>query len=116
MNKRGEVEHPFFFPMEVILGLLVAGILIVSVTNLDSISNVNKIYAQQDLKLLTETIQASPSNIKYDYKLKNMYEVNIQNKEIIITRTNSFLEGYSYYNLTLTKNKDDEQILVEKNA
>jgi len=113
MNKRGE-EHQLFFAMEAILGILVAGILISAATNSDSISSLNKIYAEEDLKLLTETIQAAPGEIEYQYKLKDIYQVNIKGKEIQVTQTTNFLESYSYYNLTLTK--EGNQVMVDKNA
>ncbi|HIJ05215.1 hypothetical protein J4424_05135 [Candidatus Woesearchaeota archaeon] len=114
MNKKGVGEHPFFLAMEAMLGILVAGILISAATNSDSISNVNKIYAGEDLKLLTETIQAAPGEIEYQYRLKDIYQVNIKGKEIQVVQTTNFLESYSYYNLMLTK--EGNQVRMEKNA
>ncbi|MDP3728861.1 MAG: hypothetical protein Q8R18_05430 [bacterium] len=115
MDKKGE-EHQFFFAMEAILGILVAGILILTAANFDSISNINKIYAQEDLKLLIETIQASPGAIEYNYKLKEMYEVQIQEEDIKVTTNNNLFNGYSYYNLTLRKEQGENTIQVKKNA
>lgn len=111
MNKKGE-EHQFFFAMEAILGILVAGILISTAANFDSLSNINKIYAEEDLKLLVETMQASPGDLKYNYKIKEIYTVSIEDNEIKITAKNNLLEGYSYYNLSLAK--EENTIKVEK--
>ncbi len=113
MNKKGE-EHQFFFAMEAVIGILVAGILITTATNFDSLSNLNKIYAKEDIKLLVETIQASPGNIEYNYKLKSIYDIKVEEKEITITQSSNFLDGYTYYNLTLTK--ADNQIQVSKSG
>ncbi len=115
MNKKGQ-EHQFFFTFEAILGILVAGILISVSANFDSLSNVNKIYAQEDLKVLVETLQAAPGNIQYDYALKTLYEVNVEEEKITATKTDGLLDGYTYYNLTLTKEQDSQQIKVEKHV
>ena len=115
MNKKG-MEHQFFFGMEVIIGILVAGILISTAANVDSLSNVNKIYAKEDMKLLVETIQSSPGSIEYNYKIKSMYNVDITKEDITITQTEIFFDGYSYYNLILNKEQDSKQIMVKKNA
>lgn len=119
MNKRGE-GHQLFFAMEVVLGLLVAGILIGTATNFDALSNINKLYAKEDLKLLVETIQVGQGSIEYDYKIKSLYTVNINldptQEDVQVTSTGTFLEGYNYYNLTLKKEQGTKQIGVEKNA
>lgn len=112
MNKRGE-EHQFFFAMEAVIGILVAGILVTTAANFDSLSNLNKIYAKEDIKLLVETLQASPGDIEYNYKLKEIYEVQVD-KDITITQSSNFLDGYTYYNLTLAKTEN--QIQVTKNG
>ncbi len=109
MNKKGE-EHQFFFGMEAVLGILVAGILITTAANFDSLSNLNKIYAKEDIKLLVETLQASPGDIEYNYKIKSIYGVKVEEKDISITQSSNVLDGYTYYNLTLTKTKNQIQV------
>ena len=113
MNKRG-VEHPFFFAMEIVLGMLVAGILISIAVNFDSVSNINKAYAEEDLALLVESIQASPGSIEYNYKIKSSYKIDIQKENILVNRNEEFLAGYQYENLTLEKEQGKEQIRVGK--
>ena len=115
MNKRG-VEHQFFFAMEMILGIITVGIMISMATNFDALSNINKIYGEQDLKLLVETMQAAPGALHYDYKLKSLYDVNIQEDDITLTTNEELLAGYTYYNLSLEKEQNTEQIVVEKHG
>ena len=57
--------------------VLVAGILISAAANFDSLSNINKIYAEEDLKLLVETLQAGPGSIEYTYVVKTLYNIYI---------------------------------------
>ena len=59
MNKKGE-EHQFFFAMEAVIGILVAGILITTAANFDSLSNLNKIYAKEDINLILYTLESAP--------------------------------------------------------
>lgn len=115
MNKKGQ-EHQFFLAFETILGILVAGILISVAANFDSLSNLNKIYAQEDLKLLLETVDAAPGTIHYDYQIKSMYNVNIQKGVVMVTETNGLLDGYKYYNLTLEKSQGSKEVTVSKHA
>ena len=115
MNKKGQ-EHQIFFAFEVILGLVVAGILISISANFDSLSNINKVYAQEDLKLLAEAIEAAPGTIHYDYNLKSLYIVDIEKNDIKVTSTDGLIDGYTYYNLTLIKEQGSSQITVEKHA
>jgi len=116
MNKRGIIEHQVFFAMEAVLGILVAGILISNAANFDSLSNINKIYAQEDLKLLSETLLASPGSVEYAYPIKSLYDVDIADKQITVSKTDSLLAGYSYYNLTFSKEQGSQELQVEKNA
>jgi len=115
MDKKGE-EHQMFFAFEAILGIIVAGILISVSANVDSFSNVNKIYTQEDLKLLVETIQAAPGTMHYDYPLKSLYSVTIEEDKITMTKTDGLLDGYTYYNLSLAKEQNSEKIKVGKYA
>lgn len=113
MDKKGE-EHQFFFGMEAVLGILVAGILVTTAANFDSLSNLNKIYAKEDIRLLVETLQSSQGDIEYNYKLKSVYDVQVEKEDITITQSSNILDGYTYYNLTLTKTGDS--IEVRKNG
>ena len=115
MNKKGQ-EHQIFFAFEMILGILVAGILISLSANFDSLSNINQVYAQEDLKLLAEAIEAAPGSIHYDYNMKSLYNVDIQKEDIKITKTDGIIDGYTYYNLTLEKQQGSDQVTVEKHA
>ena len=115
MDKKGQ-EHHMFFAFEMILGILVAGILISAAANFDSLSNINKIYAEEDLKLLVETLQAGPGSIEYTYVVKTLYNIDIEQDQITLTKTDGFLDGYTYYNLTLVKEQGSEQIRVEKHV
>ncbi len=115
MDKRGE-EHHLFYAFEAILGILVAGILISTAANFDSISNINKLYAQDDLNLLMVTLNSAQGDITYDYQMKALYDVSIEENKVKVTKNSDFLAGYSYYNLTLEKEQNTDQIKVSKHA
>lgn len=99
MNKRGE-ELQLYFTIEIILGILIAGILVNSAVNFDSISKINSIYTQQDLQLLSESLLSAPGGITYTYPIKSSYTVSFadtikvshdtnlitSNKEIIFSK------------------------------
>ena len=115
MNKKGQ-EHQIFFAFEMVLGILVAGILISLSANFDSLSNINKVYAQEDLKLLAEAIEAAPGAIHYDYNLKSLYMVDIEKNDIKVSSTDGLIDGYTYYNLSLEKQQGSDQVMVSKHA
>ena len=106
MNKRGQGEtQQLFMLMEVVIGILVAGIFIFSAANPDPYTNVNKLYAQQDISLLVDTIGSAPGVVNYDYSISSNYQVTIDEEKVSIVRVeNSLLGGSDKKNITLSKN------------
>jgi len=113
MNKRG-VEHQFFFAIETVLGVIVAGILLSAAANVDSLSSTNKLYAQQDFELLAETLLAAPGSIDYTYTIKSIYMVELQDNQIILVRDDTLFAGYSYKDILLSKAQGSKQLKMEK--
>ena len=112
MNKKGQAEaEQLFLVIEIILGILVAGIFIYNATNFDALSSVNKEYAKQDLGLLTETILASPGTVEYQYPLKASYSVNIDEGVTVTIRQDITTIFESYY-LTITKEQGSKTVTV----
>ena len=105
MNKKGDVVSlPTNLLIEVTLGIIVAVIFVFSAAAPDSLSNVNKIYAQEDLSLLSETIDGAPGYVKYDYNLKSSYKVSTEEGKVTITQSTGVLDGsFSSRNVTLEK-------------
>tara|TARA_Y100000310_G_C20622004_1_gene783874 strand:- start:179 stop:520 length:342 start_codon:yes stop_codon:yes gene_type:complete len=110
MNKRGlgEAQQLFLF-FEIIIGLAVAGIFVFTAIDFDSISNVNKIYTEEDLNILTPTLLAAPGEIEYNYPLKSSYEIT-STDPFQIEKSLTLTKGFSYYNLTLTKEEHATQL------
>ena len=116
MDKKGQAEtEQFFLFIEIILGILVAGIFIYNAANFDALSSVNKEYAKQDLALLTETILASPGTVEYNYPLKASYNVKI-NEGITITTSSDLISAFEYENLIITKEQGSKTVTVERHA
>ena len=116
MNKRGQAEaEELLLFIEIVLGILVASIFIYSATNFDSYSNINKVYAEEDLTLLIESIPSAPGAVSYDYQLKSIYAVRIYDDEVDVTKSDGTLESFTYYNLTITKEEGLRTLYLEEN-
>ena len=116
MNKKGQADaEQLFLFAEIVLGILVATIFILNAANIDSISNINKVYAEEDLTLLTETLLMAPGSIEYDYIMKNIYDVDISEEGVTITKTFGLFDGLSYYTLHFEKEQGGD-LVIEKNA
>lgn len=105
-------EHQMYFAIEVILALLVVGIMISTSLNSDSVSNINKLYAQSDLELLSETIFAAPGDINYEYQISSDYEVNVKDKVQVARGTNLIDSSFKYYNITFLKEENSQNLGV----
>jgi len=112
MNKRGagEAQQLFLF-FEIIIGIAVAGIFIFTAIDFDSVSNVNKIYTEEDLNLLTSTLLAAPGEIEYNYPLRTTYEITSADP-FQIEKSLTVFSGFGYYNFTLTKEEHATQLQV----
>ncbi len=109
--KRGSITQQSFFAFEIIIGIAVAAILIYTATHINEFSNVDIIYAENDLDLLTSTISASPGDITYHYQLSGKFKVASTspvdiNKDLISTK--------DAYNLTFIKQGNNIQIQWKK--
>jgi hypothetical protein len=117
MNKRGQADaEQLFLVMEIVLGMIVAGIFIYGAVNFDSLANINQEYAQQDISLLAESLLASPGTVEYDYNLRSIFSVSIDATEVDVTRTGEFLDAFNYYNVTFKKNQGATSLKVGKDA
>lgn len=111
MDKKGE-ELQTFFIIEVILGILVAGILLSAATNYDSISNANANYLKEDVKLLSETLLSSPGEITYNYSLRKTFSVSMGDS-IQVTNNAMFWSSKDKYNLIFNKLPNSNQLEVK---
>ena len=103
MNKRGQGEAmTLFTAFEIIIIVIFFGILAFIGTNFDYVSQASEIYAEKDLELMASTISFSPGETTYNYSLKKIYAVDVQEDKINVIRSGEeFKEFYEYYNLTL---------------
>lgn len=105
MNKRGE-DAQLFLIIELIIGIIVAGLFVSIAVNYDAFSNVNKIYIEQDLKLLSETLLSSPGEIEYNYPIQSYYDVSISSDKIQVTNKAKVIQLAGEDTLTFTKTED----------
>jgi len=105
MDKRGIAEEESIFTaFEIIAIVLVFGVFAFVTTNFDAVSRASEIYAEEDLNLLANTIEASPGKITYNYPIKDIYRIEQQENKINVIRdVGDFPDYYNYYNLTLSK-------------
>jgi hypothetical protein len=94
--KRGSIDKQTFFAFELLIGIAVAAILIYTATHINEFSNVDVIYAENDLDLLTSTILSCPGEITYNYELSGKFEVESVspfdiNKNLISKEENKIL-------------------------
>ena len=109
MNKRGQDAQLFMF-IEITIGILVAALFVSMAVNYDSFSNVHKIYIENDLKLLSETLLASPREIEYNYPIKSYYDVSISSTAIKITNNAQLLQLPDEDTLTFTKKTNNLEV------
>jgi len=102
MNKRGE-EAQLCLIMEIVIGILVAGLFISMATNYDSYSNIHKIFIEQDLKLLSESLLSAPGEIEFTYPLKSYYDVSISSTEIQVKNNAQLIQFATEDKLVFTK-------------
>jgi len=117
MNKRGQAEaEELLLFIEIVLGILVAGIFIYSATNFDAFSTVNQVYAEEDLTLLFETALAAPGSLEYDYQLKNIYAVRLYTDELDVTKSDGTIDSYTYYNISISKEEGKHSLTLTENV
>ena len=104
MNKRGQGEAmTLFTAFEILVVVIVFGILAFVSTNFDYVSQSSEKYAEKDLNFMASTLSASPGKVTYNYPLKKVYEIELQEDNINVLRENTkFKDFYEYYNVTLT--------------
>ena len=91
MNKRGEAESlELTMLFEILIGITIAAFLILAALNWNSLSNFNKLYAEEDLKLLSNTLLSVPGEISYKYSLSSNLKVEMSPTNIRIISNPSF--------------------------
>jgi len=102
-----------YLVIEVVVGVMVAAMFILIATNVDFSSNGFKLYAQQDITLMAESLDAAPGTVIYEYQLKNSYTVSIGEK-VTVSRSDAPLTGtFSKQTLTFEKTPDSRTIKVK---
>lgn len=113
LNKKG-VELQTYFIIEVILGFLFAGMLIVAASNFDWLSNVHKEYAEKDLALLVETVLAAPGKVTFEYQHQASLTPSFGSEDITVTISENVLKGYDTKNITFTKDYGLATVVVNE--
>jgi len=112
MNKRGQEAQEVFFAIEIMLGMLVAAIFLVGTSNFDAFSELNKNYAQQDVPLLAESLDASPGEVTYYYTAKGSLDVEL-GEVVKVTRSGNIIKSYQEQTVTFSKNPSSRSIEVD---
>lgn len=108
MNKRGDgEEESIFTASEIVVIVIYFGVLFFVTTNFDYISRVNEVYAEHDINLMAQVISSSPNNIEYNYPVKEIYSVVIEENKINILRSGANIaDYYGFYNITLKQSNN----------
>jgi len=101
MNKKG--EETLILSIEIIIGIMVAGMFVSMATNYDSYSNIHKLFIEQDLKLLSETLLSAPGEIEYNYPIESYFDVTISSTEVQVKNNAQIIQFAKQEKLVFTK-------------
>lgn len=110
MDKRG-VEQESFLLIELILGIIVAGLFVYIAMNPGEVANGDILFLKNDLPLMVESIKSSPGTVVYHYPFEKEYQA-IVGEQTTVSRRDVPLGTGSSYNLTLTKREGSPAVVV----
>jgi hypothetical protein len=115
MDKKGTegFTMTLYAAFELIVAVITIGIIFSLVLNPDALSNANKIFAKNDIELLGDTIDGAPGSVEYTYQLKKVYDLEFKDEVTITKNAKSITDGYTFRDITFTKNQGSKQIEVK---
>lgn len=117
MDKRGEAETlELSMLFEILIGLAVAGFLIMAALSWNSLSNFNKVYVEEDLQLLSNSLLSSPSEITYNYPLSSNLKVEMSPNTVKVVSSPGFFALTEESNLVLDTSHKSNSINVRRVA
>ncbi|MEA3378399.1 MAG: hypothetical protein U9Q69_02045 [Nanoarchaeota archaeon] len=91
MNKRGQSEiWEISTIFEIIIALIVASFFIMGATSYHQYTKFDKYYLEEEMKLLVNTVAASPGYTKFNYAHSKLYNINAKEKEVQVLRDLKF--------------------------
>lgn len=112
MKRRGQVEVLELTTLfDIIIGLMIATFLIIAATSWNSVSNFNKVYLEEELKLLSNSVLSSPASVKVTYPLSTNYKIEMK-EEIKVVHTPKMTGEES--RLVMEASSSSDQLRVER--
>ena len=104
MNKRGQAEvSQMTIIFEILAAIIVATFFILSALTFNQHTKFNRIYLQEDSKLMHNVISSAPDYVRYNYTHSKSYQIIMSDQEV---RVNS--------DLKLSGLKDRTSMIYEK--
>lgn len=115
MDKKGQSEvWNLKVIAEVIFTIIIIIFLLYSTFEYNRHSNFNKMHMKNDLKLLKNTLGASPGEIMKDYKVPQGYKINRDNNEIKIDFTSSLGNLLQTSNIILISKNNVDNVTIKE--
>lgn len=87
MNKRGQAEvSQMTVIFEILTAILVGTFFVLAALTFNQHTKFNKIYLEEDSKLMYNALASSPSHIKYNYTHARMYQINVRDDSVEVTK------------------------------
>ena len=109
MNKRGQAEVlQLDLLFRIIAGLLIASVLITAAFQLNNTPEYNKYHVEKDIKLLLDTLEFLPIDIKVNYPVgKENYAVIIKDGDIKVEGTTKITDLIKKENYIIFEKEGD---------
>ncbi len=115
MDKRGEAETlQLTMLFEILIGIAIASFLILAALNWNSVSNFNKVYVQEDLKLLSNAVMSVPGEMQVKYPLSSNLKIEMTPDYVKVLSKPGFFSLYEDSYLLLTASSQSDQIGIKR--
>lgn len=104
MNKRGQAEvWELTVIFEILTALVVAAFFVMSALTFNSYTKFDRIFLEEDMKMMVNALTASPAQIEYNYSHSRMYDIKIKPDEVQVTRNLKIKDIGKKHHLILQK-------------
>jgi hypothetical protein len=104
MNKRGQSEVMQLMTLfEILVGIMVATFLILGAVTFNSQTKFEKNYIEEDMKLMVNSLLASPSYIEFNYTYPKHYDIKLGEDKIEVIKDVKISNLGEKHSLILTK-------------
>ncbi|MEK6816872.1 MAG: hypothetical protein AABY09_04620 [Nanoarchaeota archaeon] len=87
MDKRGQAEvSEMTVIFEILIAVVVGTFFVLAALTFNQHTKFNKIYLEEDSKLMYNALASSPSHIRYNYTHAKMYRINVRDDSVEVTK------------------------------